>query len=148
VSDANFVTPGNYSGTVGQTGDGTLQMDGSGRCTVDPDYIALDTDGRVPPTFRDDTRQTQTSYAPGGVSMDATTEHYVVVPEGSPIKNGTQVTVTDRTSGVSANAIVGDRGPGYGEISLALARTLGAWREGMGDAILQHDIVFQFSKCN
>jgi hypothetical protein len=106
--------------------------------------VRLDTDGIEPPPFYDSTRQSQTS-VPG---LNANKDYFVVVPKNSLIPNKTVVTVTNNTNNTEITAIVGDRGPnknGYGEMSLAAARSLGVWKDGDGDAINnQDDITYTF----
>jgi hypothetical protein len=123
--------------------------DGSGY-QVTPSNIALDNDGRNPPPFPDpDSKkgpgyQPRTSYTVNGQYLDANTDPYVVVPIGSPIPNGTRVTITNHTTGRQVEAVVGDRGPAYGEMSRAAAVAIGSWTDGMGNTISQHNITFTF----
>lgn len=127
-------------GGGGPTNDDPLlaTMDGSEFTTSN---TKLDTDGKTPPPFSDPHYQNQTS-VPG---LDANVDPYVVVPIDSRIPNGTRVRLTNTQTGKQIWAIVGDRGPAHGEISLAAARDLGVWREGMGNAIDQSvPIRFEF----
>ncbi len=115
----------NYAGSGGtyETVDGP---DGNPQTVITTNGIAIDTDGTNPPPFNDPTYQSATSL--GG--LDANTSYYIVVPSDSSIPLGTPVTITNSATGLSVNAIVGDHGPAYGEISLAAAtgyRSLVAW---------------------
>jgi len=98
--------------------------------------IAIDTDGTQPPPFVDADStagpgyQSETSL-PG---LNANTDPYIVVPTNSNIPLGTPVVITDNTTGLSVNAVVGDHGPAYGEISTAAAQAIGAWSPGMGNS--------------
>ncbi len=105
---------------------------------------SIDTDGTEPPPFNDPDYQSQTSLA----GLNANTDFYVVVPIGSDIPLNTRVTVVNNTTGQSAQAIVGDRGPvgSNREISLALARQLGVWEEGMGNAAKRHSLSFTYGQ--
>ncbi|MES3005655.1 MAG: hypothetical protein V4664_01765 [Patescibacteria group bacterium] len=155
VKDPGIVTiPGGSSGgtpVTGSTGTGTvsggslnqLQETAEGYY-INPSNVALDTDGRVPPPFNDPDYLPHTSYQPGGQDLNANTDYYVVVPIDSGIPNGTKVLVTDHTTGKSVEAVVGDRGPAYGEISLATAQYIGAWTPGMGNSISSHNISYNF----
>lgn len=125
-------------------GNEYLYGDQNGNYFITPDNLALDTDGKTPPPFNDPDWQNQTSYSVNGQYLDANKDFYVVVPIDSDIPLGTQVHVYDHTSNISTVAIVGDRGPAYGEISLALAQHLGAWSPGMGNSILPHQITYVF----
>lgn len=110
---------------------------------ITPNRVAIDTDGTNPPPFNDPNYQSQTSLA----GLDANKDYYVVVPIGSNIPLGSRVTLTNHTTGRQIQAIVGDRGPtanGYGEMSLAAARDLGAWQPGMGNYASQHSISWDF----
>lgn len=114
-----------------------------------PNRVAIDTDGATEPPFFDPHYQSQTSYLNG--QLDANYHNYVVVPIGSEIPLGTQVRLTNNTTGKSVMAIVGDRGPtanGLGEMSLNAARELGAWTEGMGNAASQHNVTWEFIGSN
>jgi len=111
--------------------------------SITPSRVSIDTDGENQPPFFDPDYRSQTSL--GG--LDANTDNYVVVPIGSSIPLGTKVVVTDHTTGRTINAVVGDRGPyinGYGELSLAAARNLGAWSNGMGNSVNNHVITYDF----
>jgi hypothetical protein len=122
-----------YGGVVGGTGNSVTVSSG----------VRIDTDGKNPPPFNDPHYQDETSY-PG---LDANKDNYVVVPIGSKIPLGSQVYVHNHTTGAGVWAIVGDRGPtanGYGEMSLNAARTIGSWREGMGNSALPHTITYTF----
>jgi hypothetical protein len=114
--------------------------------TVVPSSVRIDTDGKTPPPFNDPHYQNQTSLS----GLDANYDYYVVVPIGSNVKLGTQVQLYNQDTGKSITAIVGDRGPtanGLGEMSLAAARALGSWEEGMGNsAHSNHKIEWTFSK--
>lgn len=129
-------------------GDQYLMSDQNGNQYITPNTLALDTDGSAPPPFSDPTWQNQTSYSINDQYLNANTDFYVVIPLDSDIPLGTQVNVYDHTSGKSTVAIVGDKGPAYGEISLALAQYLGAWTPGMGNSILPHNITYVFQTGN
>ena len=105
--------------------------------------VRIDTDGKNPPPFNDPHYQDETSL-PG---LDANVDNYVVVPIGSKIPLGSQVYVYNHTTGKGVMAQVGDRGPtqnGFGEMSLAAAREIGSWRDGMGNSALPHVITYTF----
>lgn len=115
--------------------------------TVTSGFTSIDTDGIERPPFSDPDYQPQTSM-PG---LNANTVHYVVNPRNAwstqgGLAMGTKVAVKDNTSGVTACAIIGDNGSQYqwGEISLALARTLGVWTKGMGNQANSHNITYSF----
>lgn len=96
----------------------------SGRARVVRAGMAIDTDGtrRAPedPYWRGDT---SLHYA-NGRALDAQTVPYVVIPINERrVKLGECVVVSYR--GRSTVAIVGDRGPRFGEASAATARALG-----------------------
>ncbi|MFA6338743.1 MAG: peptidoglycan-binding protein [Candidatus Paceibacterota bacterium] len=97
-------------------------------------HLALDTDGTQSASW-DSTHQSQTSYQPGGKSLNAFKDSYVVVPVGSSIPLGTPTKVIDHTTGKTTLAVVGDRGPRFGEVSVACAKAIGEWQEGKGNAI-------------
>ena len=123
------------------------KTDADGNLTISPTRVAIDTDGTGNPGFYDSTRQTQTAYQVGGKSLDATTQDYVVVPQGSNIPLGTKVVMTNRDTGQTVTGIVGDVGPannGYGEISLHAAQQLGAWSAPMGNSAKQVNIDYKF----
>jgi len=92
---------------------------------------------------------------PAGVSLDANTVPFVVVPfttdpntgKATPsIPLGTQVTVTNNVTGAQYPAIVGDAGPGYNEVSLALANQLGTHSAGTGDSANSLNITITYHK--
>lgn len=111
--------------------DTGLSQNGSGY-EITPTKVAIDTDGTERPPFNDPDWKNQTSY-PG---LNANTDPYVVVPIGSKIELGTKVTIRNNTNGRSVEAIVGDRGPSFGEMSLAAAKAIGVWREGLGNEVV------------
>jgi hypothetical protein len=113
-----------------------------------PSKVAIDTDGAGEPPFYDPTRQTLTSYAPGGKSLNANTDFFVVAPVGDGrVKTGSKVLVTNHSNGKQIWAVLGDRGPGYGEMSLAAAKALGVWKDGMGDAADENQVIsYEFYK--
>ncbi len=114
---------------------------------ITPNRVAIDTDGAGQPPFYDPHWKPGTAYTLEGKPLDATKDYYVVIPEGSNIPLGTKVNVTDNTTGKTLQAIVGDVGPatnGYGEISFALARDLGAWMAPMNNGVNQDNITYTF----
>jgi len=148
----NVSSPGTSDGIptyIQGTPDGTVSGDNFALTKTDSGYsitpsrVSIDTDGKTPPPFYDKDYRSQTSLS----GLDANTDNYVVVPLGSSIPLGTKVIVTDHTTGRTITAKVGDRGPyinGYGELSLAAARNLGAWTEGMGNSVSNHTISYDF----
>ena len=137
------------TGTTGTTAANTpkdnfnLTIDVDGNQVAHPSRTAIDTDGVGEAPFHDPDHQSQTSL----YGLDANIHDYVVVPIGSKIPMGTRVLVADYTSGITVQAIVGDAGPtanGYGEISLHLAETIGAWKSGMGNSANNHDVTYTF----
>ena len=92
--------------------------------------VKLDTDG-TGPDHGDPTHQDETSYKPGGKSMNADEDAYVVAPKelakanGGPIPRGALVLA--EANGNSVAAVVGDFGPNKeaGEISMKTAEELG-----------------------
>jgi hypothetical protein len=117
---------------------------GNGDYEITPAKVALDNDGRSAPPFVDSSYQPRTSHTINGQYLDAAIDQYVVVPVGSSIPLGTSVTITNHTTGLRTVAIVGDRGPGFGEMSRAAAIAIGSWKEGMGDSISRHNITYTF----
>ncbi len=111
--------------------------------------IALDTDGRNPPPFQDARSKKGPGYQPRTSlpGLDANVDNYIVVPSNSPIPLKTQVLVQDETTGKHTLAIVGDHGDNnsYGEMSLATAREIGAWHDGLGNSILDHKVTYTYN---
>ncbi len=131
-----------YAANVKTGNNFDLQQTSLGR-SITPGRVAIDTDGTERPPFNDPDWQGQTSLA----GLNANTDYYVVVPIGSDIKLGTKVVVKNNTTGKSIEAVVGDRGPtgnGFGELSLAAARELGAWTTKNGNSAEQHNITYTF----
>lgn len=109
--------------------------------------LALDNDGVTPPPFKDPHYQSQTSL-PG---LDAGRDNFIVFPvkdrHNYPLKS--VVRLTNLNSGVVQYAIVGDYGPpannplrpgGKLEMSRKLATAMGAWKQGMGDEVINQAI--------
>lgn len=115
--------------------------------TIDTFNQAVDTDGSGIPPYLDRTRQSQTSYKnpATGEYLNANTDSYFVVPLSSNIPLGTKVKAYDRTTNRTVYGIVGDRGPAFGEMSLAAAKALGI-SDGTSDSAEQHDVVLTFYK--
>jgi hypothetical protein len=59
-----------------------------------------------------------------GRALDPTAVRYVVVTRASGIPLGARVVVSDPATGSAFDAVVGDRGPRLGEVSLKLARDI------------------------
>lgn len=104
----------------------------------------------VPTTLADGSVIPAGTALPGGISLNANQDVYVVVPtdaNGHPtVPVGTPVTIYDATSGKTVNGIVGDAGPAYGEISLAAANQLGVHTVGKGDTANNDNITITFHK--
>jgi len=133
IGNASNVGVPNSDGSVTPvTGGDTELSTVQGGYQITPTKVAIDTDGTERPPFNDPDWQNQTSL-PG---LNANTDAYVVVPIGSDIPLGTKVTVYNNTNKQSVQAIVGDRGPGFGEMSLAAAKAIGVWKDGMGNAVI------------
>lgn len=132
-----------YGAGAGYGGNDTtgLVQNADGTYSLTTNHVAIDTDGKNPPPFSDPDYQPTTSY--GG--LDANNDYYVVVPINSSIKNGTQVLVTNNDTGVSTMAIVGDRGPAYGEMSTALGKYLGV-TSGTSNSASSANISYTFYK--
>lgn len=91
--------------------------------------MAIDGDGSSGNTYHDPDWQGETSLKVHGVSLNAETERYIVVPPAiiqgvAPVVLGCQAFVTYR--GTRVSAVVGDIGPRtkLGEASIACAKSL------------------------
>jgi hypothetical protein len=97
--------------------------------------MAIDTDGsHFAPEDPDWRGGTALNYAHHGGPLDASKIPYVVIPlDEKGIKLGDYVVV--RYRGRSVLAIVGDRGPRFGEASAATARALGIAPSGLNGGV-------------
>ena len=97
--------------------------------------MAIDTDGsRFAPEDPDWRGGTALNYAHHGGPLDASRVPYVVIPlDEKGIKLGDYVSIGYR--GRSVLAIVGDRGPRFGEASAAAARALGIAPSGRNGGV-------------
>jgi hypothetical protein len=130
---------GTSSGGGGNYNEPLAYNEQTGGYEVTPQKVAIDTDGSGAPPFHDPDRKSQTSYKDPvtGKYLNANTDNYVVVPVGSDIPLGSKVKMTNSQTGKEVWGIVGDRGPGYGEVSLNAARELGIWQPGDGNSTSQ-----------
>ena len=144
IADAipGYITPDSpYGAGAGYKGNDStsLVQNPDGTTSITTNHVAIDTDGKTPPPFNDPHYQNRTSY--GG--LDANNDYYVVVPVNSSIPNGTQVLVTNNDTGVQQMAIVGDRGPAYGEMSTALGKAMGV-TNGKSNSANSANITYTF----
>ncbi len=146
--DGNLITEYN-NGYIGERyADGTnIVYDANGDVVngsvINPSNLAIDTDGRTNPGIGSLTYKNETSYAPNGTFLDATTDYYVAVPSNSGIQMGTPVLITDNTTGNTLWAVAGDNGAtGYGEMSLKAAQDLGLWIPGRNAIDSTHNVTF------
>jgi hypothetical protein len=130
----------------GNSAGGTLTTAPDGGIEVTANGVRIDSDGRVAPEYYDATRSSETSYRPGGRSMDATTEAYVVAPMDAngkaTVAMGTPALIQNLDTGKQVWAVVGDAGSqrnGWGEISVYAAVQIGA-ADGKSDSAANHKI--------
>lgn len=141
------LTPGGSGGVAGGGSGSGGTLANNSKIVQNPDgsyslatnILALDTDGTTNPGIDPTTHQGQTSL-PG---LDSTKDLYVVVPNNSPIPLGSNVLITNPSTGQQAWAIVGDHGgaQGYGEVSIAVSNTFGLYN---GKDAISGDLNFQY----
>jgi hypothetical protein len=135
----------NYSNSqqLSETPDGGLSYNTT--------RVRIDSDGITAPPYYDATRQWETSYQPGGKSLDATKQAFVVVPMDrngqASIPMGTPVLIQNNTTGKQIWGVAGDVGPsanGYGEMSLYAAKQIGATSGTSDSAYENQDVKITF----